>query len=183
MEKTLRTRLGLLGGALMLVLSVASMVCAQSGTCDWSKAAKLGSYPGIKLANVAVTSPRKLTIHCLRIDTKTPGLKFYTTPRCSPWVPDESEVQRKTTRKFITESQATDKKIVAAINASFFTTWPAPFDAETLGCVGGLAVSEGQLVSPADGGVSFLVNKDGAVSIAVTDSSTDISNIQTAVSV
>lgn len=182
MKKTLQSGIGLLGKISILALILASVVSAQTGSYDWSKASSLGSYAGIKLANVLVTTPRKMSIHCLQIDTKTPGLKFYTTPRCSSWEADKAEIQRKTTRKFITQSQATDKKVVVAINSNFFTPWPAPYDAETVGCVNGLAVSEGTLVSPADGGASFLVTKDGTCSIAMTNAGFDISKIQTAVS-
>lgn len=180
--KTLRSSWRLLGGTAMLILSTASIVCAQSGSFDWNKAPGLGSYAGIKLADVSITSPRKMTAHCMQIDTTTPGLRFTTTPRCSSWEADKAEVQRHTTRKFIKESQSTDKKIVAAINSNFFTPWPAPNDAETVGCVNGLAVSEGELVSPGDGGVSFLAAKDATVSMAMTDADFKISNIQTAVS-
>ena len=58
-----------------------STAFGQTGSYDWGAASQLGSHAGIQRAYVAVSSPRNMKINCLRIDTRTPGLRFYTTPQ------------------------------------------------------------------------------------------------------
>ena len=174
-----RLRLGMLGWALVVSLTLVPMACAQSGTYDWGSASDL--YPGIKHVKVMVTSPRKMNINCMRIDTAAPGLKFYTTPRCDSWVENSTETQRKTTRQFIRESRSTDRKVVVAINAAAFSP-SAPWNEETLTDLRGLAVCEGMLVSPGSGTPSLLVGKNGTATMATTKCGHSISAVQMAVS-
>jgi hypothetical protein len=101
-------------------------------------------------------------MHCLRIDTTTPGIRFYATPQSGTL-----ETRTQTTRQFITQSQSGDKKLVAAINANTWSSyvssdWNTPKDA----VVTGLAFSEGALVSAGHGTPAFLFNKLGAAWIA-----------------
>ena len=150
---------------------------AQSGLFDWASASQLGSYAGIRRANVTVTSPRTMNINCLQIDTFTPGLRFYTTPAGS-----QPEVVSQTTRQFITTSQTTATPLVAAINAGPWSPYnPAQWNTPLPQNLSGLAVSQGALVSPGDGSPSFLSTTSGAASMAVT-SGTTIGGVQTAVS-
>jgi len=169
-----------LGSILWVLLVSQSFAWGQVGNYDWNKAEKL--YPGVRRVHVAVSSPRVMNINCLQIDTKTRGLKFYTSPRYDSWAADTTETRRQRTRDFMRKSQAGNKKIVVAINCDAFSPWPAPWDQETLTNVMGLAVSEGTLVSPGSGEPSFIVAKDGSVSMATTTPDTDISGIRTAVS-
>ena len=143
-------------------LSPLSPALVQSETFDWSTASQLGSYMGIKRAYLSVTSPRVNHINCLQIDTWTPNLRFYTTPRCSPYDENNREADKQRTRTFVTTSQSTDRKIVAAINANAFDMASDPTN------LLGLVVSEGVQVSPGSGESSFLVNKRGRPSIATT---------------
>lgn len=166
--------------AFLISLLVISGACAQQQTYNWSKAQHL--YSGILHTRIKVAIPRPMNINCMRIDVTTSNLKFYTTPKCSSWEENKFETQRKTTRDFMRASQATDKKIVAAINGDYFSPWPVPWNEESLTNIVGLAVSEGTLVSPANGEPSFIVAKDGSVSLATTTPGYDISNVQTAVS-
>lgn len=175
--KASRTVFGLL---ILWTIISHSLAWGQAGTYDWSKAEQL--YPGIRRVNVAVTAPRLMNINCLQIDTQTPGLNFFTTPRYALWRENIEETQRQATRKFIMQSQATSKKLVAAINCDAFSPWPAPWNKNTLTNLSGLAVSEGTLVSPGSGEPSFIIGKNKAVSMATTTPATDISNIRTAVS-
>ena len=169
----------------MAFLLAASTALAQSGQYDWSGVMELGSYPGIKHSLVSVTSPRLMNINVLQVDTTTPNLSFYTTPRSSPWIENVEETQRKTTRTFINESQSTETKVVAAVNAGPWSPWPPvppdDWNTESPANLSGLAVSEGTLVSPGSGGPSVIVENGGTVSMAATSSGYDISNVQTAV--
>ena len=166
-----------LGRVFIASLLLVSTTFAQSGTYDWGGVSNLGSYQGIKWVNVSVTSPRNMNINVLQIDTITPGLEFYTTARSGTL-----ETMTQTTRQFIEESQSTNHKLVAAINADFFdpfhfNMWN-PYATNLLG----FAVSEGTLVSSGAGAPSFVVDTTGNSSIVTTFSSTDTSNIRTAVS-
>ena len=179
--RPLRANFVFLVRGLILSLLLPCLTYGQVETHDWSGAEEL--YPGIKHVAVTVTSPRKMVINAMQIDTATRGLKFYTTPRCSPWEENSTETQRQRTRDFIRESQATDKKLVVAINADAWKPWiPSKWDQETKRNVLSLAVSEGTLVSAGSGTPSLIVGKDGTVSMATTSAGYNISDIQTAVS-
>ena len=179
--RSLRASFALLARALILSLLLPCLTYGQVGTHDWSGAVEL--YPGIKHVEVTVASPRKMVINTMQIDIAAPGLRFYTTPRCDPWLENSTETQRKKTRDFIRESQTTDKKVVAAINATAWTPWiSSEWDLETKVNLLGLAVSEGTLVSGGSGEPSLIVGKNGTISMATTIQSYNISNTQTAVS-
>ncbi|MAE66900.1 MAG: hypothetical protein CMJ18_21795 [Phycisphaeraceae bacterium] len=158
---------------------------AQTGMYDWDGAGDLGPYPGIQHAFVSVTSPRRMNINALRIDTTTPDLRFHTTPRSSPWVINSTETIRKTTRNFIRETQSTETKVVAAINSAPWSPWPPippdDWNTESPANLSGLAVSEGTLVSPGSGAPSLIVANNGDVSMASTPFGYDISQVHSAV--
>lgn len=166
----------------LLALSLVSTATGQTGVYDWSGTPTLGPYAGIEVVQRTVAEPRPMSINCLRVDTTTPGLRFYTTPQCRMYAENAMETVRKTTRQFLVESQTTDTALVVAINANRFLPWPAPWNQETVADLEGLAVSEGIQVSPGSGKPSLLVGSDGAVSIATTDKSFDARNVRTAVS-
>ena len=147
---------------------------------DWSTAKELRT--GILHAKIERTSPQKMVINCLRIDSHTPGMKLYTTPRCSNWLDDQSETIRQTTRDFIRQSQKTDQKLVVAINASPFSPWPAPYQKEEPTDISGFAVSQGIVVSNQKNVASLLASKAGSLQISMVSTELDISNVETAVS-
>ena len=147
---------------------------------DWSTAKELRT--GILHAKIERTSPQKMVINCLRIDSHTPGMKLYTTPRCSNWLDDQSETIRQTTRDFIRQSQKTDQKLVVAINASSFSPWPAPYQKEEPTDISGFAVSQGIVVSNQKNVASLLASKAGSLQISMVSTELDISNVETAVS-
>ena len=143
--------------ALTLFFALLPTVTAlgQQGSFDWSSIQQLGNYPGMKRANIAVTSPRTMKINCLQIDTTMPGLRFHTTAEGG-----SVETLSKTTRQFITESQNTAKPLVVAINAnpwfpSTIVSWSTALN------VYGLAISDGQLVSVPEGTPSLLLSMTG----------------------
>jgi hypothetical protein len=130
---------------------------AQTGSYDWSTAVALGSYPGIKRALVTTSSPRTLRMNCLKIDTTTPGLRFYASPQSGAL-----ETTTQTTRQFITQSHTGGMQLVAAINANTWSTFVSgDWNTSKAAEVTGLAMSEGALVSPGHGTPAFLVGKTG----------------------
>jgi hypothetical protein len=150
----------ILVAAVSLVLTHTGL--AQTGSYDWNTAAALGSYPGIKRALVTTSSPRTLRMHCLKIDTTTPGLRFYASPQSGAL-----ETTTQTTRQFITQSHTDGMQLVAAINANTWSTFQSgDWNTSKAAEVTGLAISEGSLVSPGHGTPAFLVNKMGAAWIA-----------------
>ncbi len=175
-----RTRVVLVLCTLVMSMAMQSAGLCQQADFDWASARDL--YPGIKHASLILSSPRPMKINALRIDTTTPGLRFYTTPRQEPWVENQTETTRQSTRDFLRTSRNTDRKLAVAINADAFSPWPAPWDKETSTNLLGLAVSEGVKVSPGGGTASFMVSKDGSVSMAQTTVDNDVANIRTAVS-
>ena len=152
----------------------------EEAVLDWAEVPDV--FPGVKHLQVSVDTPRRMDLHCVRIDTETPGLQFYTTPRADPWVQDSTETRRQTTRDFLREARRAGMPMVVAINADAFSPWPAPWDEETPTNLLGLAVSDGVLVSPGSGTASLLIDQEGHARMALTDASTDIQSIRTAVS-
>ena len=132
----------LLAGLLLLPPSAPG----QTGSYDWSTSAALGPHPGIQRASVTVSSPRNMRIHCLRVDTRTPGLRFYTTPPSG-----SMETMTQTTRQFLNASQSSAKKLVAAINATAWSNFnSSEWNVSRPAQLTGLAVSEGTVVSSAE---------------------------------
>jgi len=129
-----------------LLVLLAPSAPGQTGSYDWSIAGALGPHPGIQRASVTVSSPRNMKIHCLRIDTRTPGLRFYTTPQSG-----SMETMTQTTRQFLNASQSSSKKLVAAINATAWSNFnSSEWNVSRPAQLTGLAVSEGQVVSSAE---------------------------------
>jgi len=153
---------------------------AQEGMYDWEKSQTLAR--GIQYVRVKSTQPHKIVINCLRIDSQTPGLRFHASGRYLHWTDGKEETRRKSVRNFIRESRMTDRKLVVATNADAFSPWPVPYQKETLTDVLGLLVSAGTLVSRGSGTPSFVVSKDGILSIKKTVADTSEANIETAVS-
>jgi len=147
---------------------------------DWNSSRQLRS--GIQYAHIKLFAPRKIVVNCLQIDTHTPGLRLYTTPRCTEWVEGKSETIRQTTRNFIRESQQTHQKLAVAINASPFSPWPAPYQKEESTNISGFSVSQGVVVSNQNNIASLFVSKNGMPKIAKVSAEVDISEIETAVS-
>jgi len=147
---------------------------------DWQRAPEL--HPGIRLAQTNVREPRPLWVHAVNIDLRTPGLRFHTTPRARGWEENKRETIRQTTRDFLRASRKTDKPLVFAVNADGFSPWPAPWNMPTPTNLGGLAVSDGVVVSPATSSPSLMIATSGTASIAVTTARTKIDGVRLAVS-
>jgi len=164
---------------LILLVGGAPPAAAQTGSYDWSSATTL--YGGIERAFVQLTGTAPLKVNCLRIDTLAPGVGFHTTPRASPWVPGVAETVRQTTSAFISTSQTTAAKVVAAVNGDLFDIGLAPVTT-----LEGFNVSGGVLVSPGapPGGPShatFAITRSNAAAVGTTDDTTPVGDTWNAV--
>ena len=165
------------------VLCLASGLPAwpQTGTYDWDT--QPPAYPGVKLAAVRVETPRPMDIFCLQVDLTTPGLRLIGTRRASDWEADVRETIRATTRNFMNRWRQEGVPVVAAINANFFSPWPVPWNEETPSNLRGLAITDGEMISPAENGLySLVVYNDNTAAILATGPATPTDAIRTAVS-
>jgi len=110
-------------------------------------------------------------VHAIRIDTQAPGIRFLATPRCDGWAANERETRRQTTREFVNETGCQ-----VAINGDFYSM------AGGVTNLAGLAISEGQMVSPPGRTDSLLIDRHNHAHIEVTGKHTDLSDVWTAVS-
>lgn len=171
----------------LFAILMLSPVYAQTGAYDWEGVPD--TFPGIRLAQASISTPRLMKIYCLRIDTDHPEIQFGVTGRWDDWVENSEEVVIKQTRHFLQDSRAAGVNMIAATNAAPWGPWtnicsipdtlPPGFFAVN---VNGLLVSDGTLVSPASGAPSFIVYRDGSVDLSVTTPSTNLENIWTAIS-
>ncbi len=155
---------------------------AQDRAFDWGRADVGPLAPGINRAHVQSETPRRLNINCVRVDTATKGISFYTTPRAKKWTSDKEETIRQTTRDFVRAAHEARRNMVAAINADAFSPWPAPWDQATPTNLRGLAISKGRIVSQPSGTPSLLVRNDGRLEMTITDGNTDVHGVLVAVS-
>lgn len=119
---------------------------SQSPTMSWSSLDP--SYPGLYRSSYQTygLGGNKFTVNTVRIDLTTPGIKLATTTRISSnWQDEVQETQTKKVSQFIASSQATNKKIVVAINTDAFSLTNANQSVATT--LRGFAVSDGILVS------------------------------------
>jgi hypothetical protein len=174
----------LVGLALFLILFVGVTAFGQSTpsrvTSIWENAKQL--HPGIRLLQMECTEPRPMKVHCVWIELEMPRIAFHSTPRAKIWVENKMETVRQTTREYLIESRKSEHPLVFAANADWFSPWPAPYQLNTPSNVGGLAISEGKLVSPASGTPSLIVTKSGSASIQLTTAETSLEDVQMAVS-
>lgn len=138
-------------------------------------------FKGVDYATGFSSEPVFQKINSLRIDLYNPNIRFLSTPSNGA-APEETTAQ--TTSQFLDEFD-----LQVAINANFFA--PCCNPASEPKDVIGLAISESQIVSPADGGVfggtnevpeSLLISEDNEVDIFNVSNTTNLSNIFTAVS-
>jgi|688.fasta_scaffold00148_51 hypothetical protein len=169
---------------LIAVSAQPSWLSAQQPNLDaqfqWQEAETL--HTGIEHLTIKLTEPRRMVIHCVRVDTTTPNLTYHTTGRITQWRSGEKETRRQTVRDFIRDARARGVPVVVAINGDSFSPWPAPYAAQDPTDLNGLAVSEGTLVSPAVGTPSLIITKDGSLRIDKLTEDADLSNIQLAIS-
>ena len=149
-------------------------------TPDWNTARELA--PGIRLHQDALTSPRPVRRHVVRIDLQQPGLRFTTTPRLEDWQSNSRETRRQSARNFLRSERERQRPVMLAFNADAFSPWPVPFDQETETNLQGFAVQDEQLVSLGAGTPSFIRTKSGTGRMQVTEAATAADDIEVAVS-
>lgn len=167
---------------LIVTIWLLAVSCARADEpdADWSEARELA--PGVLYEHAEQSTPRAMQINCLRIDSQTPRLKLYTTPRRADWQDGKAETNRETVRNFVRRSRNTAHPLVVAVNADAFAPWPAPYDQEEPTDLNGLSVSEGVLVSHANGTPSLIVTKSGGLRIDSLPANAGLSDVQLAVS-
>ncbi len=169
----------MLGFALMGVVFV-DRCPAQVVEFKWEQTEEI--LPGVRLISELATAPRSMKLHCVRVDLRTQGLGLDTTGRTGEWTENKVETIRQTTRDFVRSSQSSDRRIRLAINADAFSPWPVPWNQPTPTNLQGLAISQGIVVSPANGTPSLLIDADNQASIQMTTAETSTARIRTAVS-
>lgn len=168
--------------ACLWLAASASVAAAQEGAFDWNATTVESLAPGVLRAPVIADSPRPMRINAVRVDLQTPGLRFVTTPRCADWKANKTETEREPARDFVREANEAGVPVVVAINADGFSPWPAPWNEATHTNLGGLAVANGEIVSPPSGEPSFIVDQEGHARISEMTKEADVSGIVTAVS-
>ncbi len=119
-------------------------------------------------ASCEAGQPRPLKIYALRIDLKEKGIGFTTTGRCDQYVVDKHETRKVPSRVFLTST-----KTQIAVNGDFYDPFVPQYISGNTNLLH-LAISEGVLVSPPNGGASLLISKDNKASIAETDNTTNL---------
>ncbi|MFN9365615.1 MAG: phosphodiester glycosidase family protein [Planctomycetota bacterium] len=128
-----------------------------------------------------MSAPRPLVVNCLRVDPRTPGLKFHTTSRMEGWENGASETRRQTVRDFLLEMRAKAVPLVVAINADAFSLKTA-FDREDPCDLSGLAVAAGTPVSLPSGSPSLVIRNDGSLRMEALAADAKLDDIELAVS-
>lgn len=164
----------------LVLLLIGPTCCAAADDFDWSHARELA--PGIQLHTDTRTAGVAVCRYVVRVDLQQPGLRLTTTGRLPDWEKNVRETRRQTVRSFMRSERQASRPVILAFNADAFTPWPAPFDQETESDLRGLAVCRGELVSPGSDSPSFVLDRRGRASIRVTPKSTDVEQIELAVS-
>lgn len=140
---------------LTLLALIAVAAPAQAGPLTWSPV-----FLGVEHAVITRAEPVPLVAHALRVDLSAEGIAFVATPGNDD-APEETDGE--TTRAFLAEH-----RLQAAINTHFFGPCCAPTPGQPKD-LRGLAVADGQLVSPAEndqkraGDVLLLANGVAAI--------------------
>lgn len=149
-------------------LATGAVAIAQPVVSNW-----VPIYEGISYANGRDRSGPQ-SVQAMRIDLLAPGLRFTTTESRAAQFPG-FETFSETTGAFLTRTGAQ-----AAINANFFSVVSTTAQPQQLS---GLAVSNGTVVSPAEGGFSSLLLSAGnAASILSAPTPADVAGAFNAVS-
>ncbi len=146
---------------------------------DWSESRRLA--PGIEHRRWHFAEPRRMVVHCLRIDSQQPGIGFHTTGRIDGWEDGVTETRRQTVRNYLISERQRGVPMVAAVNADAFV-YKSWFNRQDPTDLLGLAVSGGELVSSPAGTPSLLVMKSGELRIAAGGAELNLSEIEVAVS-
>lgn len=172
--QTIRQGLGTLSLS-ALAISIPTQVQAAAIVSEWKPI-----FEGIDFATGSDNDPAQQA-NSFRVDLSSPDIQFFSTP-------DNGILSKETIAQ--TTSQFLDEfDLQVAVNANFFAPCCDPM-AEPKDLIG-LAISDGNIVSPSDGMISdniglvpdsLLLTKDNQATIASTSSNNSFSDVFTAVS-
>jgi lysophospholipase L1-like esterase len=148
-------------------------------TADWHAARTIA--PGIAHRRWKLSEPRPLVVNAVRVDGRSPGVRFHTTSRIESWENGKTETRRQTVRDYLEDERRRGVPIAVAINADAFSLTTA-FDREDPTDILGLAVSAGETVSRPSGSPSLVVTKSGEMTIETLPKDAEPSAIDVAVS-
>jgi len=205
-------RLSLIGifGVFFLMLGRLTASIADEPSFDWSTAKEL--HPGVQLIALEreypnaegltcpnflffdPAKPRKLSMQAVRVDIQTPGLKWVTTGRADNWGESMPEyrgqdlsqfvvrTQRQTTRDFLQTCRLGGLPVMLAVNAAPWSPYQSGMQhpyADRLG----LAIADGQLVSPPLGKrPSLVISDSGQPELRLIKDESEVGDVQMAIS-
>lgn len=158
---------------LVWLLLLVPIFCTSANAATVKTTRWRPAFIGIDQASGSIDGSDASVAYALRIDLHAPGIRFYTAPHQG-----SLNTVASTTSQFLQKYG-----LQAAINANFFA--PCCNAASEEKTVLGLAVSDGNTVSPPDGtpgqNASLLIDQKNHASIAETTDTTDITNVFNAV--
>ena len=137
----------------MFLAAMLAVLPAIAKPIDWEQEKEV--QPGVKLCRLELTEPRLLKVSVMRIDLKTPGLRFTGTKRPPEWGRVMDDYTNKTmyvrtkrvkTADFMMEERKAGRNVIAAFNSAPWGPWVAPFT-HKYGDPHGLNISEGVVIS------------------------------------
>lgn len=153
------------------VLSLAVTFAAFAAPIDWESAPAV--QKGVRLVHIERTEPRLMKAYMMRIDLKTPGLRFTGTRRDADWgrpMPDYTNgiirTRRVTTERFLLAERKAGRDMIVAFNSAGWSPWCSPFN-HIYGDPGGICITDGIVVSdaPRPKNHLFVAWKDGTCEI------------------
>lgn len=162
----------------MTLVTMAFAAVSFGGACpesiDWSAARQFA--PGMRSLHLTLDEPRLMENYMVRVDLRTPGLRFTATGRAPNWGDAMTDVTnrvvlidtvRRTTRSFLEEHRACGTNMVLAVNTSPWGPWEPPFT-HSHARLPHLAVLNGEAVSH--------TTKRGAMFVLFTNNTASVTN-------
>lgn len=156
---------------------------------DWNTVAE--QYPGIRHKSYSAAVPRPNKINIVRIDLKTPGLKFAVTPRDKDHgkpMPDYSKLniatKRELTRDFMLKHRKAGRNMILAANTAPWSPWRSPWT-HTYAANMGILISDGvqvDCINKTNHRPVFYETKDGVYGMKIFKPGEDYSHLKNAVS-
>ena len=138
---------------IVLFAAAVASAAAWSDPIDWEGAA--APVTGGRLVHLERTEPRLIKADVMRIDLKTPGLRFTGTHRAANWgepMPDYTNkvmtirTKRERTEDFMMSERAKGRDVIIAFNSAPWGPWVPPYN-HAYGDPHCLNISEGVIIS------------------------------------
>lgn len=160
---------------------------------DWSKAEPV--QRGVLLYRMAIESPRLMKVNLMRIDLRTPGLRFTGTGRDPDWgkpMPDYPKAKIRTRRirtadfmrgaRAAKEEGGSERNMIVAANSAPWWPWTAPWN-HVYAHPSGLGILNGEVICDSrPHRAVFVVYEDGRVDIVPEVPESDYGKIRVAAS-